>query len=93
MLRVRIDKTPRETTLRLEGRLAGPWVDELARCWATVRDAKDASSIRVDLDGVTFIGSTGKVLLREIHHDGAVLLARDCTTRAILDEITGQDPT
>ena len=74
MLRIRIDTTPRQTTLRLEGRLAGPWVDELARCWASERAGKDAGSIRIDLDGVTFIGSAGKIVLRQIHDDGAVVV-------------------
>ena len=92
MLRIRIDTTPRQTTLRLEGRLAGPWVDELARCWASERAGKDAGSIRIDLDGVTFIGSAGKIVLRQIHDDGAVLLARDCATSAILEEIRRPDP-
>jgi hypothetical protein len=93
MLRIRVDTTPRETTLRLEGRLAGPWVDELARCWAGVCAAKHTGSIHVDLDGVTFIGAAGKVLLREMHDGGGVLLAHDCATRAIVDEITHRDPT
>ena len=92
MLRIRIDTTARETTLRLEGRLAGPWVDELARCWAGVRAGEHAGRIVVDLDGVTFIGAAGKVLLREIHDGGAALLARDCATKAIVDELKRQDP-
>jgi len=88
MLRVRVDNTPAETTLRLEGRLAGPWIEELARCWATASADRDTRSIRIDLDGVTFIGRAGKVLLRAIHDGGGVLVARDCTTCAIIDEIT-----
>jgi hypothetical protein len=61
MLRLRTLSTPAETLLLLEGRLAGPWVDELARCWARLRDEKHAGPIRVDLDGVTFVSAAGKV--------------------------------
>ena len=33
MLRITTETERFESTLRLEGRLAGPWVDELARTW------------------------------------------------------------
>jgi hypothetical protein len=89
MFRVRVDITAVDTTLRLDGKLAGPWVDELARCWDGVRAERHGGTVRVDLEGVTFISSAGKLLLRRIHEDGAVLVARDCMTCSIIDEITG----
>ena len=87
MLRVRIEKSPRETLLRLDGRLAGLWVDELARCWAGLRAEDHAAPIRVDLEGVTFVSPAGKALLVRLHHEGALLTARMCMTTAILEEI------
>ena len=87
MLRVRIEKSPRETLLRLDGRLAGPWVDELARCWAGLRVEDHAAPIRVDLEGVTFVSPAGKALLARLHDEGALLTARMCMTTAILEEI------
>src|SRR5262245_56036443 len=75
-------------TVVLEGRLAGPWVDELARCWTVLTTAQDARSICVELDGVTFIDAAGRTLLRTIHEGGAALVASGCMTRAILEEIT-----
>jgi hypothetical protein len=87
MLRVRIEKSPRETLLRLDGRLAGPWVEELARCWAGLRDEDHAAPIRVDLEGVTFVSPAGKALLARLHDEGALLTARMCMTTAILEEI------
>ncbi|MGH7820667.1 MAG: hypothetical protein ACREQ9_12930 [Candidatus Binatia bacterium] len=88
MLRIVIETAPHQTTLRLEGRLAGPWVEELARSWTAARAGGDAASIRVDLEGVTFIGAAGRALLRGIHEEGAVLVASGCMTGAIVDEIT-----
>jgi hypothetical protein len=87
MLRILIETSSHETTLRLDGRLAGPWVDELERSWAMVRTTSDAGSLRVDLEGVTFIAPAGKALLRRIHDEGAVLIAHGCMTRAIVDDI------
>jgi ABC-type transporter Mla MlaB component len=71
----------------LEGRLAGAWVDELARCWTGLTAVRDARSVRVDLEAVTFIDAAGKALLRRMHERGAALLASGCMTRAILAEI------
>ena len=87
MLRLRTMSTSGETLLVIEGRLAGPWVEELARSWARLRDEKHAGPIRVDLDGVTFVSAAGKALLARLHEDGALLTARGCMTSAIIEEI------
>ena len=88
MLRITTTTGPDGVTLVVEGRLTGPWVDELARCWQAVTTTQDAGSIRVLLDGVTFIDGAGKVVLRRIHEDGGVLAASGCMTREILQQIT-----
>jgi anti-anti-sigma regulatory factor len=91
MLRLRTHCTRHETLLIVEGRLSGPWVDELARCWATLRDEGLATPIRIDLDGVTFVSADGKALLARLHDDGAVLTARACMTSAIIEEIANRE--
>ena len=48
---------------------------------------RDASSVRVELEAVTFIDSAGKAVLRRMREEGAVLFASGCMTRAILEEI------
>lgn len=88
MLRLQTLSSPEGTLLVVEGRLTGPWVDELAHCWARVCKEKHAGPIRVDLDGVTFVSATGKALLARLHDDGALLTARACMTSAIIEEIT-----
>lgn len=93
MLRIRTLSRHRETLLVLEGRLTGPWVDELARCWARLRDESRAGPIRVDLEGVTFVSAAGQALLARLHDDGALLTARGCMISAIIDEIAEQKGT
>jgi len=88
MLRITSTTGPDGVTVVLEGRLAGPWVDELARCWEALTTTQDAASINVDLDAVTFIDALGKALLRTMHEEGAALAASGCMTRAIVEEIT-----
>jgi anti-anti-sigma regulatory factor len=87
MLRLRTQSGPRETLLIVEGRLTTPWVDELARYWAKLREEANATPVRIDLDGVTFVSAAGKELLARLHAEGAVLTARACMTSAIIDEI------
>ena len=88
MLRLRTIFRHDETLLVLEGRLGGPWIDELARCWARLRAENHSGPIRLDLDGVTFVSAAGQALLARLHHEGARLTARGCMTSAIIDEIT-----
>jgi len=87
MLRITTETERFETTLRLEGRLAGPWVDELDRAWGELHAVRDAGSIRVDLDDVSFVSPSGKSLLRRIRREGARLVAGGCMARAIVEEI------
>ena len=87
MLRITNTTRPGGVTLVLEGRLAGAWVDEFARCWKALTTTQDAGSICVQLDGVTFIDAAGKALLRTVHEEGTALTASGCMTCAILEEI------
>lgn len=79
---------PDSVSLRLDGRLAGPWVDELrASCHrASTRRQRCAA---IDLTGVTYIDGDGKALLAFLWRQGAELRASGCLTRCIVEEITG----
>ncbi len=87
MLRITVTTLPDHTTLVLEGRLCGPWVAELASCWRDLIATRDAHSIRIDLDGVTFVDAAGKALIRAMHDRGAMLVATEVMTRTIVDEV------
>ena len=75
------------TELVLEGRLAGPWVDELDRCWSKVAGSRQ-SPVVVDLSGVTFIDPDAKALLTKMWQQGAKLHAVGCLTKCIVEEVT-----
>ena len=92
MLKITTHKETQSTTLELEGRLAGPWVEELDRCWRTLSDLQQGRIV-VDLTGVTFIDSEGKALLARMWKRGAKLHAVGCLTRCIVDEIANADRT
>jgi anti-anti-sigma regulatory factor len=88
MLRITVHENPQALTFQLEGRLAGPWLRELEDCWQSTLDHQRKSILRVDLTGVTFIDDAGKACLAAMHRQGAELVAADCLTRDIVDEIT-----
>ena len=75
-------------TLRLEGRLAGPWVQELERCWASAVVDRKKHHCSVDLSAVTYVDSEGKGLLKKIHQEGAKLLASGCLNSCLAKEIS-----
>ncbi|MGO9272762.1 MAG: TolC family protein [Terriglobia bacterium] len=101
MLRINVEESPGLTLLRLEGRLAGPWVDELRHLWASrvaehtlqgVRQgarqkAGQEERLALDLSAVTFIDDEGKKLLGEMFADGAELRATDCMNKSIIERI------
>lgn len=86
MLRITIHNEAASTRFIVEGRLAGPWVEELKKCWQTVAHAVP---LLVDLSAMTWIDSEGRALLSEMHRQGVRLVAVGLMTQAIIEEITG----
>lgn len=90
MLKITTYADAARRTLKLEGRLAGPWVGELKTCW---RQAADNQQIEIILNEVTFIDEAGRKLLAEMHGQGVELTAAGCMTKAIIEEIIqGEKP-
>lgn len=87
MLKITTLMNAESTILRLEGRLAGPWVHELERFWDSTVGTPTHHPLSVDLSAVTYVDSDGKDLLKKIHQQGAKLIASGCLTRCIVNEI------
>jgi outer membrane protein TolC/ABC-type transporter Mla MlaB component len=87
MLRITTQKKRGKTVLSIEGRLAGPLVGTLEQCWRELHGASPNEKLHVNLCGVSFIDSAGKVLLKEIHRQGGELVAEGCLNQAIVEEI------
>ncbi|MGB7848054.1 MAG: TolC family protein [Candidatus Acidiferrum sp.] len=91
MLRITTETKRGRTTLTVEGRIAGPSVSTVEQCWRELYAASPKQKYVVNLCGVSFIDSSGKVLLREMHRLGAELQAEGCLNQAIVDEISSSD--
>ncbi|PYU27772.1 MAG: hypothetical protein DMG32_05245 [Acidobacteria bacterium] len=75
--------------LEVEGRLAGPWVEELERSWEAERQKAPSADIIVRLSSVSFIDEAGKELLTKIFRAGAKLEGSGCMVRAVIARIMG----
>ena len=53
-------------SIKLEGRIVGPWVAEFDRTWHSLASSLDGKKLSVDLRGVTYIDSEGREVLAEI---------------------------
>ena len=85
MLKITTQIKPAETILEVEGKLAGPWIEELANCWRKARNSD--RPVKVMLCAVTFIDDKGRDLLVEMYRQGAKLIAEGCMNKAIVEEI------
>ncbi|HZS07097.1 MAG TPA: hypothetical protein VFD58_19830 [Blastocatellia bacterium] len=77
MLRIDIHQGKKVTNLILAGKLMGPWVTELERCWNAMLCAETCRPILpilVDLSKVTFIDERGKHLVAQMCQSGARLV-------------------
>jgi ABC-type transporter Mla MlaB component len=70
-------------TLRLEGKLLGPWVTELARSCNELECSPDC--LRLDFSAVSFVDEAGVALLRELISRGAKLAAYSGLVAELLD--------
>jgi anti-anti-sigma regulatory factor len=67
MFRITLQEEPAGTTLRLEGRVVGPWVAELTRSWPALISSPGSRKLLIDLCGVTHVDRDGMRILAEIH--------------------------
>ena len=76
MLRITIHEKESEMELVLEGRVVGPWVEELDRVWVETAPRLGSRKLSIDLRNVTYADSGGKRVLRSIFsQSGAELVA------------------
>ena len=87
MLKITIHNSTNAATLNLEGRLAGPWVEELERSWRAVKDDSREKPVIVDLCEVTFVDAEGRKLLSSMYGQGARLRTFGCMAKGVVDEI------
>jgi hypothetical protein len=87
MLKITVEQGTKSATLKLAGRLAGPWVEELDRAWHEVSAQTAGGMVLLDLCDVTFVGTEGRKQLTRMCEQGATFKASGCFGKGIVDEI------
>lgn len=73
MLRITREGDSDSPTLRLEGRIVGPWVEVLRKAWNESVVPLERRTVAIDLGEVSFADRDGRALLLELQANGAVL--------------------
>lgn len=85
MIRITAQQESSVTRLFLEGKLSGPCVNELDKCWQTCPSGEVA--LLVDLTNVSFVDERGKELLARMHDQGIKLFSKSLMTKCLIEEI------
>ena len=88
MLKITVNDDGGVTTLKLEGKVSGEWVQELRSCWQQAKLSGEGGAVRVDLAGVTWVSNEGKALLGVMYRDGTELLQAFLLVADIVAEIS-----
>jgi hypothetical protein len=79
--------------MKLEGKLAGVYVEELRRAWLALAPTVSHRQLSLDLRGLTFVDERGLQVLREVRGaTRAVVLAESPLTKHFAD-LAMQAPT
>jgi anti-anti-sigma regulatory factor len=89
MLRITVEQNSDSMTLKLEGRVAGPWVAELNRLWEETAPQLQKRRLSLDLRETTYADAGGIQVLKAIYSQtGASILAGTPWTRYLAEEVT-----
>jgi hypothetical protein len=77
MLRITIHEDANGPTIELEGKFAGPWVEEVNRAWHSLAPLEGSKRLRIDIRKVAFADAKGRELLRRIHRETKARILAD----------------
>lgn len=87
MLRITTRVNNGDVGLFVEGRLAGPCVVELEKCWRRAVAGESPLPTSIDLTDVSFIDAQAKQLLSQMHEQGIKLVANGLMSKLVVEEI------
>ena len=93
MLRITIHEGAKTQTIQLEGKIAGPWVEEFNRTWHSLAPSLGSKQLHLDLRGVAWVDAKGRQLLRDIYQKtNASFLANSPLMQYFADDAMRQSP-
>jgi anti-anti-sigma regulatory factor len=82
MLRIERSESQGISTIRLEGKLLGPWLQELRSLF----DGTSLKSMRLDLKHVDYIDAAGLQLISALRRQGVQIVAASAFVAKLLEE-------
>jgi hypothetical protein len=90
MLKISVEESDNSVRLILEGRLVGPWVEELQRVCQTQYADDPNSHLIVDLCDVTSMDTHGEELLQQLYRRGAALTCSGVLNQYLVELMSHQ---
>jgi hypothetical protein len=87
MLKISTIDSPAQRRLVLAGKLSGPWVSELKRCWHTAAEGLEGRKVVIDLRDVTLISEEGENALSALIDEGANFACEGVLNRHVLKQL------
>ena len=87
MLRIHLEAKCESVTIRVEGRIAGDWVDELEKCCREVLARQQNRRVIIELDEVIIVDARGEALLQHMHQAGVALTGRGMHSQDLVERI------
>jgi anti-anti-sigma regulatory factor len=92
-LKITVHEEPDAMTLTIEGKVVGPWSNELDQAWRSVAASRGSKRLIVDLCGVTHMDRDARRILADIHRDtGAQFVANSPMTKYFAEEAQLKNP-
>ena len=89
MLRITMNESPQAMSIRLDGRIAGPWAAEFDRVWVEAAPRLGSKQLSIDLSNVTYADADGKQILSKIlSQANANLVAGSLWTQYLAEEVS-----
>jgi len=85
VLRITTERNDCLVSLKLEGRVEGPWVEVLRRTWTEAMGHDNGSRVVVDVGGVSLADSEGRQLLLTMQKKGVALTELSGFMREVLE--------
>jgi hypothetical protein len=90
VLKITINENSQPVEVKLEGRIAGAWAEELNRVWVEAAPRIGSKQVSIDLSEVTYADAEGKrVLGRIVAQTGATLVTGTLWTQYLAKDVTG----
>ncbi len=87
-MKITIQEQDQTIEIKLEGRVAGPWVPEVRRVWEETAPQLGTKTLSIDIQHVTYADAGGKQALREIYaQTRARLIANSPWAEYLAEEI------